>query len=774
MRQTSLVAFLLLFLCSPGLAQSPEASPKVRFVQSPGFYGAEGLALELRAEPKNAVIYYTVDGAPAGRNSAIYQHPLPIRSTTVVRVLAVTGERASEPLTGTFFVGEKTALPVISISVKPYLLFHPEDGLFVKGPKAAPNYPFTGANFWSRRELPVNVEFFEEDGRQVLCEAVGMSIFGGMSRVYPQKSVALAARKRYGPKYLKYPFFANRPFKKYKHLILRNSGSDFGNSHFRDAFITSLAEDMGLEVQAYRPALAFINGNYWGILNLREKVNRYFVANHYGVSRDSLDLIEHRQDVKFGSIKRYNQLRAFLRDPATHLANPAHYLRATAQIDVENFLNYYVLQIYADNQDAGGNIKFWRTWRPDGRWRWLLYDTDFGFGMYEEKAYQNNSLAMHTQADGPAWPNPPWTTLNLRKMLENPGFRQRFVNRFMDCMNTVFRAETAVARIDSFQRRLEPEMPRHLKRWKRGGIDQWHRNVARMRAFAQARPEWMRRFLQERWDLGPAVPVKIDVKGRGIVWINDFVAVHDRFEGLYFEKLPIEVAARPGFGYRFAGWAAPGEDRSKTQLTLTPGKGIELGAMFERLESPLENKVIINEIGFNHPEAGTWVELLNRTRRALELEGWALALNESQSVKLHAATLPAKGFAILCADTAAFRKAFPQCGAPLLQVPHLALNPARQNLLLLNSTGAAIDSMGYRLEPAEKPTTLYLRLAHVNNDDPNNWLHHDGNGTPGLHGPEAAEYIGIMKKQRQWVLVGGALALGLLIFGMSRFLERQT
>ena len=104
------------------------------------------------------------------------------------------------------------------------------------------------------------------------------------------------------------------------------------------------------------------------------------------------------------------------------LAQQEHYDYIKTQMDVNNFMTYQITQIYCDNQDGGGNIKFWRPQMPNGRWRWILYDTDWGFGLHDSKAYKNNSLAFHTEPDGPKWPNPPWSTFILRKLLENPEF----------------------------------------------------------------------------------------------------------------------------------------------------------------------------------------------------------------------------------------------------------------------------------------------------------------------------------------------------------------
>ncbi|MDV7398998.1 CotH kinase family protein, partial [Arthrospira platensis SPKY1] len=101
-------------------------------------------------------------------------------------------------------------------------------------------------------------------------------------------------------------------------------------------------------------------------------------------------------------------------------------------------MHYQIAEIFFDNQDAGGNIRYWKAKSADAKWRWILYDTDWGFGLHEASAYANNSLAFHTAANGPAWPNPPWSTFILRKLLENYDYQRAFVNRFADLLNTNF------------------------------------------------------------------------------------------------------------------------------------------------------------------------------------------------------------------------------------------------------------------------------------------------------------------------------------------------
>ena len=352
-----------------------------------GYYDDE-MVVELFSP--GADIFYTTDGSePWRKNDMRYEGPILIEQTTVIRAVAYIGGKKSNIFAHTYFIQEpETSLPTVSIALNSSILFDPEHGLFMKGNNAIDSlWKLPGANFWSRKELPVSAEIYESNGEAVYRCLSGFRLFGGMSRLWPQKSFTLVARKRYGQKRIKHRIFGEEGLKKFKFLVLRNSGSDFGKTHFRDAFMTSLVDDWDIEKQDYRPAHVYINGDYWGIYNFREKVNRYFLADHHdNVHKDSLDLIEHRLVRKRGSKKHYQKLWEFLETYS--LNNSTNYAHIKSQMDVDNFMNYQIAQIYFDNQDAGGNIKFWRPHKANGKWRWILFDTDWGYGLHDPEAYK--------------------------------------------------------------------------------------------------------------------------------------------------------------------------------------------------------------------------------------------------------------------------------------------------------------------------------------------------------------------------------------------------
>ncbi len=751
-----------------GSKKKKSRKPKLDFSVEGGFY-TESVQVELKSP--GARIYYTLDGSTPNSRSPIYKTPISIKKTTVLRAVARKGKQMSKIKGHTYFIDEPyTNFPIVSIGVSPRILFDPERGLYVKGPNAQDStWKLEGANFWSRKEIKINTEIFETDGENEFNSITGLRLFGGMSRLFPQKSMTIVARDRYGKKRIKHRFF-DKGLKKHKFLVLRNSGSDWGKSHFRDALMTGLLEDWDIETQDYRPAHLYLNGKYWGIYNVREKVNRYFIAGHHDdVDKDSIDLIEHRMTLKRGSTRHYRKMLRFIEKKS--MADPANYAYLRSQMDIDNFMQYQIAQIYFNNQDAGGNIKFWRPRTEDGKWRWILYDTDWGFGLHDSKAYKYNSLNFHTKADGPSWPNPPWSTLILRKLLENPDFRDRFLTRFSDHLNSTFASSRVETKINELYDQLVPEMDRHLERWNlKKSIWEYHVNI--MRTFAKERPDYIRMHLMEKFDTGGLVDLEASATKGGQILINDQIKVENKqFRGQYFEKVPIQIKAIPKFGYRFIGWKGIELDDGSLEATISLSKGqpTRIKAIFAPYSHPLSDVLTINEISCNNKKSGDWVEIYNYSKEAIKLDNWYLT-DSKHYFKIPAVTIGPKDYVILCQDKEKFLKVHPNQFNAVGDF-NFGLSKRKESLGLFTHDGAAIDSITYDLTPIDSAYTLSLTLPYLDNSDIDNWEINYGNGTPGFANPFFLESR-IKAEQEIWLRVGVGIGIMLLLVLMVSFKKR--
>jgi len=739
---------------------------ELEFSLEGGFYN-EVIQVELFSP--GAKIYFTTNGSTPGRRSKVYKRPIKISKTTIIRAKAYRGKLRSKIVGNTFFINEpETTFPVVSIGITSSILFDPETGLYVKGPNANDSiWKLEGANFWSRKEVKINTEIFEANGDLKFNSVTGFRLFGGMSRLFPQKSMTIVARDHYGKKRIRYPIFGKDGLNKYKFLVFRNSGSDWGRSHFRDGLMSSLLDGWDIEKQDYRPSHLYLNGRYWGIYNLREKVNKYFIADHAGVDKDSIDLIEHRISLKQGSTRHYRKMLNFL--SSSSLSHPENYAYIQSQMDVENFMNYQIAQIYFDNSDAGGNIKFWRPQTPDGRWRWIMYDTDWGFGLHSASAYKNNSLAFHTEANGPSWPNPRWSTFILRKLLENQEFEAQFVTQFADHLNTTFSSSRVIQKVDELYLNLLPEMPRHLERWNLKE-KKWNFHVDIIRKFALKRPNYVRMHLMEMFNTGRAVEVNAIASEGGQILINDLVKVtNESFKGTYFENYPIQIKAIPNFGFRFSHWEGIAINNSlEATIKLNNDKPYHIKAIFEPFNHPHEGVVVINEISANNKESGDWVELHNLSDQPINLKEWYFT-DSKHFFRLPDVIIDARDYIILCQELAKFQKVFSNQYSTIGDF-EFGLNKRFESLGLYSNDGAFIDSISYDLVPVDSIFTLSLMLPYLDNSDIENWEMQYGKGSPSSANPYYLESR-IKAEQEIWIRVGtgiGLLACCLLLLKIKR------
>lgn len=740
---------------------------KISFSETGGKYN-EAIELTLSGGGEGK-IFYTTDGTRPSMSSELYKTPIKIKETTVVRATVYLGSQRGRIYTETYFIKEETNYPIVSIAIAPEILFDKTTGWFNPGPNAEPEHPFLGANFWSRNEVGANVEIFETNGKRVFNSRAGIRLFGGMSRVFPQKSLAIACREAYGESRIRHQIFPDKKQDSYKHLVLRNAGSDWGKTHARDAIITGLLEDVDVSKQAYRPALVFINGMYWGIYNIREKINRHYLEYEFGVNRDSLDLIEHERSIKVGGIEHYDKLKEFMATNDMSLAENYEYVKT--QMDVDNFMIHHVIQIYSDNQDGGGNIKFWRPQTPDGRWRWILYDTDWGFGLQDEAAYKNNSLAFHTAVDGPSWPNPPWSTFMLRRLLENKEFRDNFILKFSDYINTIFDADNVIEHINKNQLYLKPEIKRHVERW---DLDyrNWLKHGERMREFARQRPDYMRNFLNERFKVGDLVSVQIKINEGGYINLNNNIDFkRAKMKGQYFNNQPITIRAIPERGYEFSHWEGVGAVVKERLLKLELDKNAyTLKAVFVPSTTDYAGKVVINEISANNSRSGDWIEIYNDTEEAVDLTDWILRDSKHDFI-IPSGKIKPKGYVILCQSKNAFKKVFPDTRNVIGDFS-FGLNKFTETLELYSVDNAQIDKVLYELSDIESTFTLSLRNPEEDNSMLTSWEVMMGVGTPGDVNPTYIAYLKLESERKQRLFIYGSL-VAVLVFGLGAWRWRK-
>ncbi len=558
---------------SPGAVNdsqdSVEVTPQPIFSITGGFY--RGIQM-LRFQNSGQIdIYYSLDGTPPDDSALRYQAPIALNATTAVRAIGYKrGAAPSDVVTHTYFINEPVNLPFISIVTDPANFFSDERGIYVTGTNGRDSYcDSTISNVKQDWERPVNIELYEIDGSLGFNQPAGVKIHGGCSRHrYPQRALALFARQVYGKGSFEYQLFPDKDIDRFESFILRCSGDDQVHTFFRDALSqTVLVEYMDVDVQAYRPAVLFINGRYWGIHNIREKINEHYIAGNFGIDPDEVNLLGGNSVVLLGTDSGYAAMVSYAN---THnMADPKHYEVVKAQIDIDQYIDYMIGHIYLAERDwPSNNVKYWRADSgPLARWRWINYDMDqsLDLGWVEEDMIERT-----TTASGTGWPNSEWSTRLFRNLLNNEGFRNEFVQRYAYHMNTTFHPDRLLRLIDQFQGRLAPEIPRHITRW--GGqkdpdaletwirptfnsVAAWEQNVDEMRRFAVERPAATTRHFLDHFGLSGTskISLALHVPDSAVLQING-KRLPDGFQGIYFNEIPIRVRATPRLGYTFSHW----------------------------------------------------------------------------------------------------------------------------------------------------------------------------------------------------------------------------
>ncbi len=624
----------------------------INFSHEGGFY-EEAFFLKLSPSYKEGAIYYTLDGSdpdPENINHAedrigyrrktfLYTEPIFIPSrdreknayanipsgpfmpelpdeevfmATIVKAMVIdSNAEQSKTIATTYFVGEgatnRYSLPVISIITDENNLFGGDNGIYVPGDNCV-DFNENTANYFQRGiewERPIHIELYEKNGQKAFSEKAGIRIHGGVNRQSFQKSLRIYMRKDYGSRWLNYELFRDTPFQAnylsaYKRFVLRAESSEGFQTIIRDGLMQNLVEHMNIDVQSYRPVNVFLNGEYWGIHSIRERLDKYYVATHHGVDAENIDLINNpsvtipvpSERIAEGDDQHYSNMIQFMLD--NDMSQDENYEIIKSMIDIDNFIDCHVAQIYFANFDwPQNNVKIWRPRTPNGKWRWMMFDVDAGFlrapnrqtYSYGHSNPDFNALVHATCEVHEGLKKIPEYTFILRTLLENETFRMAFINRFADCLNTCFDSSHVISLMDMMTDHISPDIPEYKMKW--GYPRQWEEMLESMRFFVSERPSYQRQHILEYFDLDGMVQVTIDPNPNGIIKINSVDVQSpagdegsEQWTGIYFSGAPVHLEAIAQDGYQFVGWEGAGELNGQA-VTLDLQNDITIKAIFQ-------------------------------------------------------------------------------------------------------------------------------------------------------------------------------------------------
>lgn len=491
------------------------------FSVTPGIYD-NAVTVAITAG-EGETIRYTTDCTTPNASSEVYSGELSISKNSVIRAAAFRdGYLSGDVATATYLFrsdGVNHALPVVTLVTDPDNLWNSKTGIYATGDKFDPDaasYADTlqSATYYQAKfateeqvdtiwEKPAAFSLFDDNGKQVFTQNVGIRIAGSFGRGRAQKGFNVIARKEYGKGSMEYPFFQNRPYTEYKAVVLRAGAQDQNRSKIRDELASGLLEgtDINILYQAYRPTVLYLNGEYWGVYFMKEKRNRFFVAQHEN-TENNVDLAIGKgfKQRSYGDNSDWVSLYEYA--TSHDLSSAEAYAYVSERMDVDSFRDYMIAEIYNGNTDTY-NFQYYRL--KGGKWKFIFYDFCWGF---QSPGHETLAFRMGKT------PSDVCSAKLFAAMLQNKGWRDSFCRRFAELLNTAFAPERVSALIEELYGYVEPEIKREREKFNKDtfmGVKQPNTNlgtyegfqseISKLKDFAQKRPEELKRQLQSNLGL---------------------------------------------------------------------------------------------------------------------------------------------------------------------------------------------------------------------------------------------------------------------------------
>ncbi|MBN2166014.1 MAG: lamin tail domain-containing protein [Marinilabiliaceae bacterium] len=592
----------------------------------PSGYYSDSLLLELRInDPDAESIFYTLNGEDPTINSNEYTTPITINKTSTIRYRSFGNPNfiPSKTVSQTFIFNDSLLLDAISIV----------------GSQSAISLLFSQKT--KGVELPVHIDYFGCD------HVLKFSIDGGFQLHSPkankQLSFRLYARSDYGYNSMDYQVFKNKDICSFKRLILRNGGNDGTvlnnnySSHIRDGLHHILFHDMGhsKETSAYKPVNVYINGTYYGIYNIRERIDKYFVESNFGYIGE-MDLLERafkypgNKNAIEGSFEQFDILMSYINN--NDLAVDSNYIYIAKNYDINQYTDYWIHEIFIGNVDwMLNNIKIYRPNVSEEKFMWILWDTDHGSGLpylfygnpnWASLTWSLSTDQLRTEGGG--------TTILQRGLIQNKKYKQFFINRYADLLNTTYEYSNVTFKVDSLKDIVLNDMSAHIKKWNLKYLN-WINAIDKIKMYHSERAEYVRNDIKTRLGLDGYFTTTLEVNNQeqGAVKINTIVPkmINNKWSGVYFSNVPIVIEAIPKPGYKFSHWLL-----NSSSLACRTIDSITCDTTFMAYFTPLiddSTQVFINEIKNAwsiDPDGDNfcWVEIYNGSSNNISLNNWRI------------------------------------------------------------------------------------------------------------------------------------------------------
>ncbi|MFT4660627.1 MAG: hypothetical protein ACI8XB_000895 [Patiriisocius sp.] len=535
--------------CFEGVTAAPEFS-----LESGWYDGSQSTSLV----GNNSTVHFTTNGNIPDENDQIYSNLINLDETSIISARAFSNDNLlpSAIVDRTYIFGQDNHdLPVFSIKTDSINLWGFNEGIYVSGPNPDNNYPFYGSNFWEPWSKYARIEYFNGDKVKLAEEHLDLEIHGGWSRAEPQKSFRLDFKSSYTGR-LEVPLFSQKPeITDFNNLNLRNGGQHLDSDKIQDGLISRMVNQTHIDNMAFQSCIVYLNGVYWGVYGIREKIDEHYVESNHGFPSNEVDLLNPNGVLAGTDEHIIESYLAIIAEPAT---SDEFYGLADSRFDLKNYMDYFIVETFIQNTDWMGiawglnNIKMWHPQTDNGKWRYVLYDTDGGMSSFGSSVNENY-LA---QARNPSVPS--FHSEILDKFLDNEKIKCEFSSRYADLMNTIFQVDSVQAHIDDIVDDMAGAMPNHISRWGvPNSVFEWEFWTNTKSEFVEDRLPHARSHVNSNLNLGGQVDITLDVNppGAGKIKISTITPPNYPWTGVYFDGCMVRLQAIANEGYVFDSWS---------------------------------------------------------------------------------------------------------------------------------------------------------------------------------------------------------------------------
>ena len=576
---------------------------------SPGFYN-NSQTLYLSSQLIDEVIYYTLDGSTPSRNSLIYEEPITLSETSVLKARSFESLKLpGKILVSTYFINEEHNLPTISLAVNPETLWDENIGIL--------------ENEFKQREVPATFQYFTQGINFDFSINAGMRLGGLNIWTKPQKPFTIYTRDRFGEDFIQYQLFAGKQISEFSRIVFRNGGDDWEETLIRDPMTESLVSGMmKCGYMAYTPSSLFLNGAYWGIYNIREKFDTQYFSENFNIDPDNFDHLEYTQtqngvqlNVIEGNSDSYQSLINYIIN--NDINQPEIYNQIENWVNLDSFIDHILMTIFCANTSWEHNREWWRSKVEGEKWNWLIVDLDRGFNI--------NNLSRNLLDDL-------MEDYDLfRYLLDNTRFKNRFAQRSSAHLNHTFSYVRIENIVDSLSNIIMDEMPNHINRWgEQGGISSmsaWTNELNDIKQFSLTRGVVVKdQFINElNLDGMIELSVNTNIEGSGKILINNVPIFSGEAQGTYFKNIPITLEALSHPGYQFIGWEGISDS---TIIDFDGSMDASFHAIFQLSEEIILPEIISENMTLSNEQPYAVIENLT------VLDGVTLSIDHGSEIRM--------------------------------------------------------------------------------------------------------------------------------------------